>query len=586
MTKFSKTLTKIKKVVVISAFIFICGFVGTKILTKDKISKNVDLWDSWISDIHADANVYFSDNLGNPIPAIDPNFPFYVTVIDNSSNFDETVTETIEVYLKSQTGDVLSVELTETSINSGIFRNTAGINAVIGKNPVTDTNLQVGLGQSVLISYENKFIEEVSATEENRLRIRHYARLAGDSTATDCSDTYDTDLIEAYYNGDETSFDPNNDAALTYIPTDPSEFPYYIDWSTETDDSRLVCFHADQGFCGSGYIDYDYLTDQEKHTAGAYSEIDETWDINNTDFYSWDPDDDQCSGWEVTFVDVPVNSMYQISDITLEFSIDNSRLLEYAEQNDMFLLLYNPISDEWEVVDVYADSDYNGYPYPLGWNSNYSRSAALSDYFFNDSGNNYMRFAFVGYNFTFKSAGSSLYFNKVIADITYEQSGMDLLNVISGTSSISGIVWNDENKDGIMDASEPRLDGVLVGLYDSDGDPIAITTANSSGEYSFTGLGAGTYSVYEVDRLDYTSPSLTSDNIITVTIADDETLTQVNFSDVLYQSSSTTQQEVVTIYDIIYLPATGSNIVLPFVLGSTSFGILLVILKKRKLLTA
>jgi SdrD B-like domain/PKD domain len=58
------------------------------------------------------------------------------------------------------------------------------------------------------------------------------------------------------------------------------------------------------------------------------------------------------------------------------------------------------------------------------------------------------------------------------------------------TASIGNFVWNDVNRNGIQDAGEPGISGVLVTL--SNG---ATTTTNASGFYSFTGLPAGTYSV-------------------------------------------------------------------------------------------
>jgi hypothetical protein len=54
-------------------------------------------------------------------------------------------------------------------------------------------------------------------------------------------------------------------------------------------------------------------------------------------------------------------------------------------------------------------------------------------------------------------------------------------------------VWHDLNADGKQDAGEPGIVGATV-TATGPGGPFS-TTTNSSGNYSFTGLGAGTYVV-------------------------------------------------------------------------------------------
>ena len=69
-------------------------------------------------------------------------------------------------------------------------------------------------------------------------------------------------------------------------------------------------------------------------------------------------------------------------------------------------------------------------------------------------------------------------------------------------ASITGVVFNDLNGDGVQDAGEPGLAGVLVYLDVNNtgslvgSDPSTVT--NSSGQYRFDGLAAGTYVVREV----------------------------------------------------------------------------------------
>lgn len=66
----------------------------------------------------------------------------------------------------------------------------------------------------------------------------------------------------------------------------------------------------------------------------------------------------------------------------------------------------------------------------------------------------------------------------------------------SGGGSIGDRVWLDADGDGIQDASETSgITGVTVQLKNAGGTVIATTTTNASGNYLFTGLAAGNYTV-------------------------------------------------------------------------------------------
>jgi hypothetical protein len=65
-------------------------------------------------------------------------------------------------------------------------------------------------------------------------------------------------------------------------------------------------------------------------------------------------------------------------------------------------------------------------------------------------------------------------------------------------SQISGLVYFDQNKDGVAQDSEPRLQGVTVTLtgHSQDGDNVTLqTTTDAGGIYMFQGLEAGTYKI-------------------------------------------------------------------------------------------
>ena len=65
----------------------------------------------------------------------------------------------------------------------------------------------------------------------------------------------------------------------------------------------------------------------------------------------------------------------------------------------------------------------------------------------------------------------------------------------SPLAALGNRVWLDLDKDGIQDANEPGIAGVLVTLYDSAGTAIGTDVTDGEGYYWFLDLQAGTYSV-------------------------------------------------------------------------------------------
>jgi hypothetical protein len=65
------------------------------------------------------------------------------------------------------------------------------------------------------------------------------------------------------------------------------------------------------------------------------------------------------------------------------------------------------------------------------------------------------------------------------------------------TVTISGTVFNDLNGDGVRQNNEPGLSGVEVDLTDSHGN-VTKTTSDANGNYSFSNLGPGTFTLSEV----------------------------------------------------------------------------------------
>lgn len=75
-----------------------------------------------------------------------------------------------------------------------------------------------------------------------------------------------------------------------------------------------------------------------------------------------------------------------------------------------------------------------------------------------------------------------------------------VVNFGERTGSLSGLVYNDTNNNGVRDANEPVIGGVTVTLTGTDarGETVTRTTVTQAdGSYVFTDLQGGTYSVTE-----------------------------------------------------------------------------------------
>ncbi len=63
------------------------------------------------------------------------------------------------------------------------------------------------------------------------------------------------------------------------------------------------------------------------------------------------------------------------------------------------------------------------------------------------------------------------------------------------TATVGDYVWYDVDKDGVQDASEEGVSGIVVTLCDNGGNPVATTITDGNGKYLFTEVAPGTYSV-------------------------------------------------------------------------------------------
>ncbi len=78
-----------------------------------------------------------------------------------------------------------------------------------------------------------------------------------------------------------------------------------------------------------------------------------------------------------------------------------------------------------------------------------------------------------------------------------------------GASTISGVVFLDQNNNGVQNGPDAPLAGVTIELLDSVGGIVATTTTAADGSYSFPNIAPGTYSVREPTQPAGTSPGLT-----------------------------------------------------------------------------
>ncbi|MFM8580792.1 MAG: collagen binding domain-containing protein, partial [Planctomycetaceae bacterium] len=108
---------------------------------------------------------------------------------------------------------------------------------------------------------------------------------------------------------------------------------------------------------------------------------------------------------------------------------------------------------------------------------------------------------------TVGSAGGSLANDEISAislGIGVDATDYDFAEI--GPSSICGTVYVDANDDGVHDADESGLAGVLITLVGTDdrGQSVSLTaTTDTNGHYHFEGLRPGTYSVFETQPNGY-----------------------------------------------------------------------------------
>ncbi len=83
--------------------------------------------------------------------------------------------------------------------------------------------------------------------------------------------------------------------------------------------------------------------------------------------------------------------------------------------------------------------------------------------------------------------------------------GETIATPAAGTTFVSGTVWRDLDRDGVLDPNEPGLPGVTVQLVNDLGNVVASTTTGPGGSYLFNNVPPGTYTVVETQPSVYGS---------------------------------------------------------------------------------
>ncbi len=94
--------------------------------------------------------------------------------------------------------------------------------------------------------------------------------------------------------------------------------------------------------------------------------------------------------------------------------------------------------------------------------------------------------------------------------------------------SVSGTLFDDVNRDGSLDDGELGLVGWTIHLVNSSNQVIASETTDSSGDYTFSGTGAGTFTIADVLQPGY-APTLPATSSISIVTSSGAQFTGENF---------------------------------------------------------
>ncbi|MEL6570453.1 MAG: Ig-like domain-containing protein [Pseudomonadota bacterium] len=86
-----------------------------------------------------------------------------------------------------------------------------------------------------------------------------------------------------------------------------------------------------------------------------------------------------------------------------------------------------------------------------------------------------------------------------VADNAGNVTNEALVSLSYEPTALTGTVWLDDDKDGVIDDGESRVAGALVELINSDGEVIATAVTDANGDYTLAGFARDIYSVRFTD---------------------------------------------------------------------------------------
>jgi len=468
------------------------------------------------------ATVDFTTSTGGALSSYAIGDELFATVTDANRNTDSSSVQSVELTLSATaSGDVEPMTVAngraavETGANTGVFRNTVGYTTASsdGTVAVNDNTLEVNSVDSIVISYTDPAGETVTF-DYAASPLSHVAREGGhiddgssadDPTGTSCADSL-------AYLGTEASANFNDPANGAYIPVDRADWDFPPSSKAGVNDGPTTSNITTEN---STYESNKSITAGVTNLTGCHG-----WTLHEFEFKL-----SPFTASTLTNIDVLWRGMA---------TRDADTGLEPAGMNDLFLLVENRSTGQWQQVDVEANTDVldlSGPPY-----TNVSLTSVLASSLgsYVDT-NGVVRLLVAAWDATDDTVpAGGLYTDYVRVTASGNDTVADTITVSGG--AITGTVWNDRDRDGTFDSSEPGLENVAVSLLDSSGTVLVTDRTDADGDYGFLGFPAGTYRLRETDPSGFVST--TSNDLGPITLAAGQVIASQNFGDA--QQLSTT----------------------------------------------